>query len=319
MPKQASVWHPDVRYYEVLDIQTPSAQCDIIGGFYFDLYARPNKRGGAWMNGFRAKMRSDQHDQKPIAFMVANFTPPIAGHTAQLNHDEIVTLFHEFGHGLHHVLSEADHLTVSGTNGVAWDAVELPSQFLEFWAWQAQALDMISGHVEHGETLPKHLLTALLDAQTFQSGLQTLRQVEFALFDLKVHQMTPAPDAASIEHLLKDIRQQVALLPAPSFNRFAHSFSHIFAGGYAAGYYSYKWAEVLASDAFDRFETEGIFNATTGQDFRKAVLAVGGQVDALDAFKRFRGREPRIDALLRHQGWQSSHRTSTQQDRRAST
>jgi oligopeptidase A len=299
--KQADVWHPEVRYYEVEE------HGQVIGGFYFDLYARDHKRGGAWMSGFRSRIKDLHLDQKPVAFMVCNFTPSVADQPAQLSHDEIITLFHEFGHGLHHMLTEADHIGVAGTHAVAWDAVELPSQFMEFWAWEAQGIDLISAHIESGEPLSKELLAALFAARYFQTGMQSLRQVEFALFDLNLHDTTPAPDVAGIQTLLDQVRDQVAVLPSPSYNRFQHSFSHIFAGGYAAGYYSYKWAEVLASDAFERFEHEGVFNPQTGQAFRQSILAVGGQVDALDAFKAFRGREPKIDALLRHSGWSSKN------------
>lgn len=204
---------------------------------------------------------------------------------------------------MHHLLTEADVIHVAGTHGVAWDAVELPSQFMEFWTWDEEALSLISRHFEREETLPSELLNALLAARYFQTGLQTLRQVEFALFDLNIHSTVPAPDTLQIQQMLNEVRQQVAILPSVSSNRFQHSFSHIFAGGYAAGYYSYKWAEVLASDAFDRFEQEGLFNADTGKAFRNAVLAVGGSVDALTAFKNFRGREPQLEALLRHNGW----------------
>ncbi|MFC3902147.1 oligopeptidase A [Acinetobacter marinus] len=295
--KQADFWHPDAKYYEVEE------HGQVIGGFYFDLYARENKRGGAWMSGFRSKVRDQQLDQKPVAFMVCNFAPPVGDQPAQLTHDEITTLFHEFGHGLHHILTEADHIGVAGTHAVAWDAVELPSQFMEFWAWEEQGLDLISAHIDSGQPLEKSLLQALFAARFFQTGMQTLRQVEFALFDLDIHAHSPAPTTAQIQQILDEVRSQVAVLKTPSDNRFQHSFSHIFAGGYAAGYYSYKWAEVLASDAFDRFEQEGIFNVETGQAFRKAILAVGGQVEALQAFTDFRGREPSIDALLRHNGW----------------
>ena len=298
--KQVDLWHPDAKYYEVEE------QGQVIGGFYFDLYARENKRGGAWMSGFRSKVRDQQLDQKPVAFMVCNFAPPVGDQPAQLTHDEITTLFHEFGHGLHHILTEADHIGVAGTHAVAWDAVELPSQFMEFWAWEEQGLDLISAHIDSGAPLEKSLLDALFAARFFQTGMQTLRQVEFALFDLDIHAQSPAPTTAQIQQILDDVRAQVAVLNTPSGNRFQHSFSHIFAGGYAAGYYSYKWAEVLASDAFDRFEQEGIFNVETGQAFRKAILAVGGQVEALQAFTEFRGREPSIDALLRHNGWTSA-------------
>ena len=295
--KQASVWEPDARYYEI------SEHGNVIAGFYFDLYARSNKRGGAWMGGFRSRMRTKHELQLPVAFMVGNFTPPVGNAPALLSHDELVTLFHEFGHGLHHLLTEVDVIHVAGTHGVAWDAVELPSQFMEFWTWDEQALNLVSQHFETQQTLPAELIQALLSARYFQTGMQTLRQVEFALFDLNIHSTTPAPDTIQIQHILNEVRAQVAVLPTTSYNRFQHSFSHIFAGGYAAGYYSYKWAEVLASDAFDRFEQEGLFNRDTGKQFRQAVLAVGGSIDALTAFKNFRGREPELTALLRHNGW----------------
>lgn len=295
--KYADVWHSDAKFYEVEENN------EVIGGFYFDLYARENKRGGAWMSGFRSRTLQDNYLQKPVAFMVGNFAPPIDEQPALLTHDEIITLFHEFGHGLHHILTEADHIGVAGTHAVAWDAVELPSQFMEFWAWEEQGLDLISAHIDTGEPLAKDLLTALFAARYFQTGMQTLRQIEFALFDLNIHDTTPAPSAEQIQYILDAIRQDIAVLKTPEYNRFQHSFSHIFAGGYAAGYYSYKWAEVLASDAFDRFEQDGIFNTETGKQFRQSILAVGGQVDALSAFTQFRGRAPKIDALLRHNGW----------------
>lgn len=295
--KQAPVWHDSVHYYEV------SEHGKVIAGFYFDLFARSGKRGGAWMSGFRSRMQTRDDLQLPIAFMVGNFTPAIGNQAALLTHDELVTLFHEFGHGMHHLLTEADVIHVAGTHGVAWDAVELPSQFMEFWTWDEEALSLISSHFEHKDSLPRELLDALLAARHFQSGMQTLRQVEFSLFDLSIHSQVPAPDTTQIQQILDEVRQQTAILPSVPYNRFQHSFSHIFAGGYAAGYYSYKWAEVLASDAFDRFEQEGVFNAETGKAFRTAVLAVGGSVDALTAFKNFRGREPQLDALLRHNGW----------------
>ncbi|WP_171264204.1 M3 family metallopeptidase [Acinetobacter sp. ANC 3832] len=295
--REAPLWHADAHYYELED------QGVVIGGFYFDLYARSGKRGGAWMSGFRSRMQTENGLQKPICYMVGNFTPPVGDQPALLTHDEVNTLFHEFGHGLHHMLTEVDNISVAGTHGVAWDAVELPSQFMEFWTWDKDSLDSLSEHIESKETLPEELLKALLDARFFQSGMQTLRQIEFALFDLNIHKITPALNATQIQATLDDIRQKFAVLPTVSYNRFQNSFSHIFAGGYAAGYYSYKWAEVLASDAFDRFENEGIFNTQTGTEFRKAILAVGGKDTALDAFINFRGREPKIDALLRHQGW----------------
>ena len=299
--KQASVWHPDVKYYEV------SEHGKVIAGFYFDLYARGNKRGGAWMSGYRSRVQLAGQLQLPVAFMVCNFSPAIGEQPALLTHQELVTLFHEFGHGLHHMLTEVDSIHVAGTHGVAWDAVELPSQFMEFWTWDSEALTLISQHHEHKQTLPQELLHALLNARYFQSGMQTLRQVEFALFDMEIHRQNPAPDSQQIQAILNNLRQQVAALHLPDYNRFQHSFSHIFAGGYAAGYYSYKWAEVLASDAFDRFEREGIFNPATGAAFRQHILAVGGSIDALTAFKNFRGRDAQLDALFRHNGWPAGH------------
>ena len=295
--RDAPVWHPDAHYFELED------QGQVIGGFYLDLYARQGKRGGAWMSGFRSRMQTSDGLQKPICYMVGNFTPPVGSRPALLSHDEVITLFHEFGHGLHHMLTEVDNIAVAGTHGVAWDAVELPSQFMEFWAWDQESLDVLSEHIETQESLPAELLKALFDARFFQSGMQTLRQLEFALFDLSIHRANPALNAAQVQDTLNEIREKYAVLPTTDYNRFQNSFSHIFAGGYAAGYYSYKWAEVLASDAFDRFEEEGIFNTETGKQFRQKILAVGGKDTALDAFINFRGREPKIDALLRHQGW----------------
>ena len=295
--REAPVWHPDARYFELED------QGKVVGGFYFDLYARSGKRGGAWMSGFRSRMQTRQGLQKPICYMVCNFTPAVGDQPALLTHDEVNTLFHEFGHGLHHLLTEVDHIAVAGTHGVDWDAVELPSQFMEFWTWDTDSLDLLSEHIETRQHLPEDLLKSLLDARFFQSGMQTLRQIEFALFDLSIHKHNSALNAEQVQATLDEIRQKYAVAPTASYNRFQHSFSHIFAGGYAAGYYSYKWAEVLASDAFDRFEKEGIFNVQTGKEFRQFILAVGGKDTALDAFINFRGREPKIDALLRHQGW----------------
>ena len=291
------VWADGVEYYEITE------QGTLVAGFYLDLYARTGKRGGAWMSGFRPRMRTDRGLQLPVAFMVGNFTPPVDGKPALLSHDELVTLFHEFGHGLHHMLTEVDVLSVAGVNGVAWDAVELPSQFMEFWTWEPEALALISKHDETGERLPTELLNALLAARHFQSGMQALRQIEFSLFDLDIHHAQPAPDLTQVQSILDQIRAQYSVLTPPRYNRFQHGFSHIFAGGYAAGYYSYKWAEVLASDAFDRFEQEGIFNAETGQSFRQSVLAIGGSKIALETFRDFRGRDPSVDALLRHNGW----------------
>ena len=295
--RKAPVWHPDARYFELEE------QGIVLGGFYFDLFARSGKRGGAWMSGFRSRMQTGNGIQKPICYMVCNFTPAVGTQPALLTHDEVNTLFHEFGHGLHHMLTEVDQISVAGTHGVAWDAVELPSQFMEFWTWDHDSLDLLSEHIETQQHLPQDLLKALLDARFFQSGMQTLRQIEFALFDLSIHKHRSALNAEQVQTTLNEIRQKYALAPTAPYNRFQHSFSHIFAGGYAAGYYSYKWAEVLASDAFDRFEEEGVFNTQTGKEFRQFILAVGGKDTALDAFNNFRGREPKIDALLRHQGW----------------
>ena len=295
--RKAPVWHPDARYFELEE------QGIVLGGFYFDLFARSGKRGGAWMSGFRSRMQTGNGIQKPICYMVCNFTPAVRTQPALLTHDEVNTLFHEFGHGLHHMLTEVDQISVAGTHGVAWDAVELPSQFMEFWTWDHDSLDLLSEHIETQQHLPQDLLKALLDARFFQSGMQTLRQIEFALFDLSIHKHRSALNAEQVQTTLNEIRQKYALAPTAPYNRFQHSFSHIFAGGYAAGYYSYKWAEVLASDAFDRFEEEGVFNTQTGKEFRQFILAVGGKDTALDAFINFRGREPKIDALLRHQGW----------------
>ena len=295
--RKAPVWHPDARYFELED------QGIVLGGFYFDLFARSGKRGGAWMSGFRSRMQTGNGIQKPICYMVCNFTPAVGTQPALLTHDEVNTLFHEFGHGLHHMLTEVDQISVAGTHGVAWDAVELPSQFMEFWTWDHDSLDLLSEHIETQQHLPQDLLKALLDARFFQSGMQTLRQIEFALFDLSIHKHRSALNAEQVQTTLNEIRQKYALAPTAPYNRFQHSFNHIFAGGYAAGYYSYKWAEVLASDAFDRFEDEGVFNTQTGKEFRQFILAVGGKDTALDAFINFRGREPKIDALLRHQGW----------------
>ena len=301
--RDAPIWEEGVQYYEIME------QDQLIAGFYLDLYARSNKRGGAWMSGFRPRMRTDRGLQLPVAFMVGNFTPPVEGKPALLSHDELVTLFHEFGHGLHHMLTEVDVLSVAGVNGVAWDAVELPSQFMEFWTWEPEALALISKHDDTGESLPAELLNALLSARHFQSGMQALRQIEFALFDLDIHHAQPAPNLAQVQAILDDIRGQFSVLTPPAYNRFQHGFSHIFAGGYAAGYYSYKWAEVLASDAFDRFENEGIFNTETGRSFRESVLAVGGSKIALETFRDFRGRDASVNALLRHNGWQDSQPT----------
>jgi oligopeptidase A len=290
-------WHPDVLFFQIRD-----AHGELRGRFYLDLYARPHKRGGAWMDECRVRMRTSAGVQTPVAYLTCNFTPPVGGQPSQLTHDEVTTLFHEFGHGLHHLLTRVDYPSISGINGVAWDAVELPSQFLENWCWEAQALDVISGHVETGESIPAELVARLKDARTFQSGMQMLRQIEFSLFDFRLHLEYDPQRGANVNALLDAVRAQVAVLLPPKFNRFAHAFSHIFGGGYAAGYYSYKWAEVLSSDAFSKFEENGIFNRTIGEEFLHCILEKGGSRDAMALFVDFRGREPSIEALLRHSG-----------------
>jgi len=293
---EADVWHEDVHFYEVHRNGVAIAQ------FYLDLYARENKRGGAWMDECRVRRQSMQQLQLPVAYLTCNFTPAVGDKPALLTHNEVVTLFHEFGHGLHHMLTQIDVASVSGINGVAWDAVELPSQFLENWCWEKSVIPMISGHYESGEALPEHLLNNLLAAKNFQSALQMLRQIEFALFDFRLHRGYDSAKSKPVQQVLDEVREQVSVITPPAFNRFQNGFSHIFAGGYAAGYYSYKWAEVLSSDAFSRFEEEGIFNRETGQSFLTEILEKGGSEEAMALFKGFRGREPGIDALLRHSG-----------------
>ncbi|MEL0028880.1 MAG: M3 family metallopeptidase, partial [Perlucidibaca sp.] len=270
--------------------------------FYLDLYARANKRGGAWMADARVRRRREDGSlQLPIAFLTGNFNPPVDGRPALLSHDEVTTLFHEFGHGIHHMLTEVEVAAVSGINGVAWDAVELPSQFMENWCWTPEGLALISGHVDSGEPLPQALLDRLFAARNFQSGLMTLRQLEFALFDLEIHRRHDI-DFAAMLGVLDEVRDVTSVLRPPAWNRFPCSFTHIFAGGYAAGYYSYKWAEVLSADAFSAFEQEGVFNADTGRRFRQAILAQGGSRPAAELFREFMGRDPSPDALLRHAG-----------------
>ena len=298
--ESASLWHDDVRFYQLFD-----ADDSLIGGFYFDLFARSGKRGGAWMSGFQARYRHDDigYQQLPVCFMVGNFTPALDGKPSLLTHDEVLTLFHEFGHGLHHLLTQVSVGDVAGVNGVEWDAVELPSQFMENWAWDAEGITLISSHVETGEPLPTDKLDALLAAKNFQSGMQTLRQIEFSLFDLLIHGHTPALDYDGILETLDNVRSDIAIMETPDYNRFANGFSHIFAGGYAAGYYSYKWAELLSADAFSKFEEDGIFNPITGKAFRETILSVGGSLPAKTNFENFRGRSASIDALLRHSGF----------------
>ncbi|WP_279464045.1 oligopeptidase A [Aeromonas veronii] len=291
-------WHPDVRFYDIFD-----ADDELRGSFYLDLYAREHKQGGAWMDVcLGRRYRQDGSLQKPVAYLTCNFNGPVDGKPALFTHNEVVTLFHEFGHGIHHMLTRIDVAGVAGINGVAWDAVELPSQFLENWCWESEALAFISGHYETGEPLPADLLEKMLAARNFQAAMQMLRQLEFALFDFRLHQEFDPANPAQLPALLDEVRSQVAVMTPPAFNRFQHSFSHIFAGGYAAGYYSYKWAEVLSADAFSRFEEEGIFNPATGQSFLKNILEKGGSKEPMELFRAFRGREPKVDALLRHSG-----------------
>ncbi len=321
------LWHADAQLFRICRAGAP------IGYFYLDLYAREHKRGGAWMDECRVRrLREDGSMQLPVAYLVCNFTPPVGEQPALLTHNEVTTLFHEFGHGLHHLLTRIDWAGVSGINGVAWDAVELPSQFLENWCWEPEALARISGHHQTGEPLPQRLLDAMLAARNFQAGMQMVRQIEFSLFDFLLHRdylpssaagalpavgtssaagATPAAGAQSaaggeaatdVQALLNQIRVETAVVPVPAFNRFQHGFSHIFAGGYAAGYYSYKWAEVLSADAFSRFEEEGVFNPELGQAFLHEVLERGGSREPMALFVAFRGREPTVDALLRHCG-----------------
>lgn len=290
-------WHPDVMFFQIRD-----ADGELRGQFYLDIYARAHKRGGAWMDECRVRTRTSRGLQTPVAYLTCNFTPPVGGQPSQLTHDEVTTLFHEFGHGLHHMLTRVDYPSISGINGVAWDAVELPSQFLENWCWEEQALAVISGHVDSGQPLPGEIFARLKSARNFQSGMQMLRQIEFSLFDFRLHLDYDPERGANVNALLDEVRAEVAVLIPPSFNRFAHAFSHVFGGGYAAGYYSYKWAEVLSSDAFSKFEENGIFDRTTGLEFLHCILEKGGSCDSMNLFVDFRGREPNIDALLRHSG-----------------
>jgi oligopeptidase A len=290
------LYHPDIRFFDILESDGSRR-----GSFYLDLYARANKRGGAWMDECVGRARLNSWGTQPVAYLVCNFMPPSGSQPSLLTHSDVVTLFHEFGHGLHHMLTRVDFPSIAGINGVAWDAVELPSQFMENFAWAREVLPLISGHVETGESLPAAELDRLRASRTFQAGLQTVRQIEFALFDLRIHGGAPL-DPQGIATTLAAVREEVAVINPPPFNRFAHSFQHIFSGGYAAGYYSYKWAEVLAADAFSAFEESGLFDATTAHRFLSAILEKGGSQEAMDAFVEFRGREPRIEPLLRQLG-----------------
>jgi len=291
------VYHEDVQCYAITD-----SNGDLRGEFYLDNYARANKRGGAWMDSSATRQQLEQGVQAPIAYLTCNLTPPVGDEPALLTHMEVTTLFHEFGHGLHHMLTKMDTAGVSGINGVEWDAVELPSQFLENWCWERESLDMISGHYQTGDAIPDEMLDKLRRAKNFLSAMQLVRQLEFSLFDMQVYMQATPDKPVDVNGILDSVRDQVAVLPYPDFVRMHHSFSHIFAGGYAAGYFSYKWAEVLSADAFSRFEEEGIFNEQTGKDFLTNVLEMGGSRNAMESFVAFRGREPSVDALLRHSG-----------------
>ena len=291
-------YHPDVRFFEIRDAATGSLR----GQFYLDPFARTNKRGGAWMDVCTNRLHTARCDQIPVAYLVCNFAPPVGDKPSLLTHIEVTTLFHEFGHGLHHMLTRVDYPAVSGINGVAWDAVELPSQFMENWCWERESLDLFAAHWETGEPIPEDLYGRMIAAKNFQSAMQMVRQLEFALFDFRVHLEYEPTQGGRIYPILEEVRDQVAVVRPPAFHRFAHGFSHVFSGGYAAGYYSYKWAEVLSADAFSLFEERGVFDADTGRAFRESILEKGGSRDAMELYVDFRGREPTTDALLRHSG-----------------
>ncbi len=291
------IWHKDVRFFRIFDKQQNKR-----GEFFLDLYARKNKRGGAWMDECKSRYVIQGVTQTPVAYLTCNLTPPIGSEPALFTHEEVITLFHEFGHGLHHLLTLVDIPEVSGINGVEWDAVELPSQFLENYAWQKEALDLFARHYQTNEPLPPALYKKMIKSKNFQSAMQMVRQLEFSLFDIKLHQHKEIKKAEQIQQILDKTRQKVAVMIPPQFNKFQNSFSHIFSGGYAAGYYSYKWAEVLSSDVFSIFEKNGIFNIETGKRFLKCILQNGGVQPAAEGFRCFMGREPDISALLRHNG-----------------
>ncbi len=292
-PDSAPVWHPSVRFFRV----TRGGQ--LLARFYLDPYARPGKQPGAWMDDVCVRWaRPDGRMQTPVATLTCNFAPPVGSSPALLTHNDVITLFHEFGHGLHLMLTRIEDIGVSGLSGVEWDAVELPSQFMENFCWEWAVLERMTAHVETGLPMPRALFDKLLAAKNFQSGLGTMRQVEMALFDMRLH----SEPGAEVQQVLDEVRAEVAVVPTPHFNRFPHAFSHIFAGGYAAGYYSYKWAEVLSADAWSAFEEEGVLSVPTGRRLRTEIFEAGGSRSALENFVAFRGREPSIDALLRHQG-----------------
>lgn len=290
-------WHKDVQFFDIFN-----SKQELQGRFYLDLYARQHKRSGAWMDECIVRRKHAVGLQTPVAYLTCNFTPPVGNDPALITHDEVITLFHEFGHGLHHMLTKVDYAGVSGINGVPWDAVELPSQFMENWCWEREALDLFAKHYQSGDKIPADLFEKMWAAKNFQSGMQMVRQLEFALFDFQLHLEPRAPSADFIQDQLNQVRKRVAVIFPPEFNRFQNSFSHIFAGGYAAGYYSYKWAEVLSADAFSKFEEQGIFNTATGQEFLHSILEQGGSREPLELFIEFRGRKPSVEPLLRHSG-----------------
>jgi oligopeptidase A len=295
--ESVDTWHEDVHFYRIRD-----AAGEVRGEFYLDLYARQHKRGGAWMDECICRRGTATGLQIPVAYLTCNFSPPIGDQPALFTHDEVITLFHEFGHGLHHMLTQINYSGVSGISGVAWDAVELPSQFMENWCWEREALDLFSGHHESGEKIPEVLYQRMQQAKNYQSAMQMMRQLEFAIFDFRLHRDYDPGKGARIHSILERVRKEIAVVQAPAFNRFENSFTHIFGGGYAAGYYSYKWAEVLSADAFSAFEESGIFNRETGEKFLCSILEQGGSREPMELFVEFRGREPTIDALLRHSG-----------------
>jgi len=296
-PSKAPVWHEDARFFDLRD-----SAGGLVGQFYIDLYARETKRGGAWMDDARGRRRKQGALQTPVAYLNCNFSRPLPGKPALFTHDEVTTLFHEAGHGLHHLLTRVDDLGVSGLNGVEWDAVELPSQFMENFCWEWDVLKHMTRHVDSGKPLPRELFDKMIAAKNFQSGLAFLRQIEFAEFDMRLHAGFDPAAGVSVLELLREVRRRIAVLPQPEYNRFPNSFGHIFGGGYAAGYYSYKWAEVLSADAYALFEEQGVFNPEAGKRFRDEILAVGGSRPAAESFRAFRGREPSVEALLRHSG-----------------
>jgi oligopeptidase A len=294
-PDTAPVWHEHVRFFRV------ERGTELIAQFYLDAYARPGKRPGAWMDDVRGRwQRPEGKLQTPVAHLVCNFAPPLPGQPALLTHDDVITLFHEFGHGLHQMLTQVSDIGVAGISGVEWDAVELPSQFMENFCWEWEVLKHLTAHVETGQPLPRELYDKMMAAKNFQSGLQTLRQLEFALFDMRLH--AEPGQAQRVQAVLDEVRAEISVNPPPGFNRFQHAFSHIFAGGYSAGYYSYKWAEVLSADAWSAFEETAPLSVETGRRLRMEIFERGGSRPAIENFKAFRGRDPSIDALLRHQG-----------------